>query len=109
MDKRKYIGLVKATPQKRYKSFVTTICDRDEVWLYVSMEGNVSVWPQKSFGEALYNTDELQCIDVHEFINYLLHKQMDAIINVFPTTENNHPVRTDELLCYIREELDRIE
>lgn len=88
---------------------MTTVCDTEDVWLYRSTSGEISVWPEKCFGELLYIPSELSHIDIHDFIVYLQDMSSNADINVFPTTENSFMAHKDELLSYIVEELERIE
>jgi len=39
MNEKQFRGLMQSTPEKRYKSFLTTVADREEVWLLSSKEG----------------------------------------------------------------------
>lgn len=109
MNVKRFVNLINAQPAKRYKSFVTEVCDTEDVWLSKTLSGKISVWAEKCFAENLHDSGELLFMDIHDFADLLKSMDSECFINVFPTNESNFLVRSEDLLNSIVEELNRIE
>lgn len=113
-------GLIKSSPEKRYRNFLNTVTDLEEVWLLCSEEGyatydmdgiiHVLIWPRKEFCECFRSIDEkVVSIEIHDFLKYC--KEIDNNIHfmVFPTNNDTYIVTLDQLYVDIMEHLDEIE
>lgn len=109
MNVKRFANLINVAPAKRYKSFVTEVCDTENVWLSKTLSGKKSVWAEKCFAENLHNSGELLYMDIHDFVDLLNSMDSECLISVFPTNESNFLVRSEDLLNSIVEELNRIE
>ena len=106
MNEKQLQGLMKASPEKRYKSFLTTVVDLEEVWLLSSEEGyatfdadgfiHLLIWPRKEFAELFKgNDEEVISMEIHEF--------------VFPTNDNSYVVDAEKLMDDINACLEEVE
>lgn len=104
----KFEGVWNASAQKRYKNFVTTTADTEEVWF---CEGSkFSVWPEQEYARKLFPTEEIECMDVHDFCGSVLEKfPANECIYVFPNDRDAFAAEPEKLLFDIQNELDRIE
>lgn len=112
-------GLLKADPQKRYRSFLDTVTDREEVWLLSSEEGeatveldgvlHVLVWPRKEFCELMMSSDQPVPIEIHEFLEQCNSLDDSVRFMVFPTNENSYIVTAEQLCTDIQAHLDELE
>lgn len=101
-------GVWNAAAQKRYKNFVTTVADTEEVWFCES--GKLSVWPEESYAQKLFPTEKIMCMDVHEFCSSVLEKFPETeCIYVFPNDRDAALTKPGKLLFDIQNELDRVE
>lgn len=109
MNQKGIDGLVKATPEKRYKSFLTTVADTAEVWLLTSEKGqttydadgyiHILVWPCKEFAQMLSGEgEEPTSMEIHEFIEQCEKLDESIRFMVFPTKENAFVVTTETLI-----------
>lgn len=106
----RFDGILNANPQKRYKNFITTVADREDVW--INMGAMWCVWPSEEFASLLFPASKLLCIDVHIFCENYLSKadEMSVEINVFPTKANSGIIVSPQKLKEdLISELDRIE
>ena len=119
LNKEAFEGLLKTTPQKRYKSFLNTVTDREEVWglistdqktLAVSNDGCIMVWPYKEFCELMLSPNySPQVIEVHDFLELCKTLKKSACFSIFPTNENSYVVSAEQLCIDIQEHLDELE
>lgn len=113
-------GLIKASPEKRYKNFLNTVTDLEEVWLLYSENGyatadfdgfiHILLWPQKEFCKYNISKDKKPCsLEIHEFLEKC--KDLDNSIRfmVFPTDINSYVVTAEQLCSDITEHLEEIE
>lgn len=122
---KKLDGILNSTTAKRYKNFITTIADTEEVWLLRSSRGyatmdadgyiNLLVFPDKEFAEwyrdCYFKKDQLECLDVNTFLercNDLL-SQEEVRFLVSPNDSNGYIVAADKIIDDLTEELDRVE
>lgn len=120
-NEKRIINTMKASPEKRFHSFVSSACDGEEVWLLESENGYFTVnqdgytclpvWPEKEFALAFCDKARPVCMDVHDFCDMCrdLSDNHDMRFMVFPTKENSFIIGIRELLDCMLEELDRIE
>ena len=105
----KFWGVLNASPEKRYKNFISTVADMQMVWL--SKEAKLSVWPEENY--ALQKTDaaKIVCMEVHDFCDLLKEMSNDpwSTICVFPTDKDCIEKHPSELLSDTLDELERIE
>lgn len=120
LTEKAFNGLIKASPEKRYKNFLNTVADLEEVWLLYSEDGYVTIdfdgfihillWPQKEFCECFMSENEKPLsIETHEFLEKC--KDLDSTIRfmVFPTDINSYVVTAKQLYSDITEHLEEIE
>ena len=120
LNKNAIEGLINSTPEKRYKSFLNTVTDLEEVWLLCSNEGyatfdedgfiNVLLWPQKEFCDYfISNNEEAVSIEIHDFLEKC--KELDDTIRfmIFPTNVDSYVVTIEKLCLDIQEHLDELE
>lgn len=113
-------GLLHAPPEKRYKSFLNTVADLQEIWLLVTKEGyatldsdgfiNVLVWPREEIC-SIYKSDSEEAVsmEVHSFIEKCKDLEDDIRFMVFPTDENTIIVTAQQLCKDIEDHLLEIE
>ncbi|MBQ3099512.1 MAG: DUF2750 domain-containing protein [Clostridia bacterium] len=104
-------GLVNASPEKRYKSFLTTVADREEVWILSSDEGcttldidgyiNIMVWPRKELCFSIEG-ESPESIEIHDFLDYCEELDDSYRFMVFPTEVDSYIVSVEKM----REDLE---
>ena len=111
----RFEGLMKAHPKKRYKSFVTSVADCEEVWTDASfseaettVEEMISVWPEKEFAQAACTQREAVMIEVHDFCR-ILQNNPHVVVRVFPNGIDYFDTDAEKLLLDIESELELIE
>ena len=111
----KFEGLMNAHPRKRYKSFVNTVADTEQVWLdcdpsqlVLTEQCPISVWPEEMFASAVCSDKAVFSIEVHEFCE-LMMACPNRSIRVFPNGTDYVDTTADALLADIEEELDLLE
>lgn len=120
MNKKMLEGLMNASPEKRYKSFLNTVVDQEEVWLLESDEGcvtidldgyiHVLVWPHKEFCEPFMGkNDQPIAIEVHAFIDDCKLLDQNMRFMVFPTQKDCYIISTEGLCHDLLEHLEEIE
>lgn len=113
-------GLMKASAEKRYKSFLSTVADLGTVWLLSSKDGFATyddkdyiyllIWPKKEFCIEFAVQDEIPVdIEVHDFIERCKNLNNQTQFMVFPTSENAYVVSPEQLQLDITEQLELIE
>ena len=120
MNEKQLQGMMSATPEKRYKSFLTTVADLEKVWLLASEDGyatfdadgyiHLLVWPRKEFAELFKgNNEEVISIDVHEFVEQCETVEENIRFMVFPTNDNSYVVDSEKIISDINLHLDEVE
>ena len=120
MNERGLNGLLNTSPKKRYKSFLSTIADLEEVWLLFSNEGyatfdadnyiHLLIWPRKEFTEMFKDDDEeVVSIEVHKFIEQCETLEENIRFMVFPTDKDSYVVTAEKLINDINEALEEVE
>ena len=120
MNEKQLQGMMSASPEKRYKSFLTTVADLEEVWLLSSKDGyatfdadgyiNLLVWPRKEFAELFKNNDEeVVSMEVHEFVEQCENVEENIRFMVFPTYDNSYVVDSEKFINDINLHLDEVE
>lgn len=112
--------LLNTTPEKRYKNFISTVADREEIWMLSNNHGftsfdddfiNLLVWPLKEYAEMYQKDDSPISIEIHDFcdrLNNISHSD-DVRFMVFPNNVDAFVVEPAKLLCDITSELNKIE
>ena len=96
-------GLRKASPEKRYKSFLNTVADV-EGYIYVM------VWPHREFCEFMQSEDEKPVsMEVHNFLENCSKLNASVRFMVFPTEANAYMVSAEQLCADIQDHLDEVE
>lgn len=121
-QEKRFFGILNASAKKRYRNFISTVADKEEVWLLENGEGYATfddeekiyllVWPEQEFAKWFSKEDEnAVSIEVHEFCRRCLEMKDDSKIQfmVFPTEKDSWVVDTESILANILEELNRVE
>ena len=116
MNQKRIMGLLNAPKEKRYRSFISSSCDTEEVWIaqcgttISPFENEVTVWPAREFVELFVNEGHPVVIDVHDFMEELSTiKNPNCIVHVFPNGKDSYDVSIKKLLADIQDELALIE
>ncbi len=120
MNEKGLRGLLNTSPEKRYKSFLSTVADLEEVWLLSSNEGyatfdadnyiDLLIWPRKEFAEMFKEDDEeVISIEIHQFIEQCKTLDENIRFMVFPTNNDSYVVETETLINDINNSLDEVE
>lgn len=113
-------GLLSASPEKRYKNFISTVVDHEEVWLLSNEDGyatyddenytNLLVWAEKQFAEMFADRDTAVSIEIHDFCELCKEMHDDNIgFLVFYNGKDAYWVDANKILCDIQEELSLVE
>ena len=105
-------GLLAASAEKRYKSFVVTACDTEKVWIWRGAgagHGAMFVWPYGEIARMFHDADEISCLDVHDFMDELGNMDKEAIVHVFPNGTDEYAAKAGNLLNFLLEELELVE
>lgn len=116
----KFYGILKASPEKRYKNFISTVADREEVWMlsnddgYASIEDdyiNLLVFPEKEYAKVFCDGEIPVPINIHDFCDRCsdLDPKSKIRFMVFPNGANAFVVDGEKIFNDIMEELDKIE
>ena len=120
MNEKRLQGMMSAPPDKRYKSFLTTVADLEEVWLLSSEDGyatfdadgyiHLLVWPRKEFAELFKgNDEEVISMEIHEFVEQCKTIEENVRFMVFPTNDNSYVVDAGKLVDDINAYLEEVE
>ena len=114
-------GVMNASPEKRYKNFISKVTDNEEVWVLDNGEGyatlvqndyiSLIVYPSKEAAEFFSEGDEVMSIEVHDFVNNCEETLEDSSFRfaVYPNGKDAFIVSTQQMLEDLLEELDLIE
>ena len=116
----KISGLLNASPEKRYKHFISTAADTEKVWMLCNDDGfasvddeyiNLLVFPEQCFAEMFADQDVPTEIDVYDFCERCAEIRGDEKIRfaVFPNGKNATIVSAEDLLNDLKEELSLYE
>ena len=120
MNEKAIQGLLNASPEKRYKSFLTTAADLAEVWLLSSEEGyatfdadgyiHLLIWPRREFAVLLQSAEEEPVsMEIHDFIEECQHLDSHFRFMVFPTQNDAYVVTTKQLCEDLADHLEEVE
>lgn len=116
------LGVLNAIPEKRYKNFISTVVDREKVWLLDDGEGYATfeqedemyllVWQERKMAEMFASKSEQAVyIEIHEFCR-LCESNIDnrkLKFIVCPNEKDSCIATVEGLLSDITRELNRIE
>lgn len=112
-------GLLSSSPEKRYKSFLNTVADLEEVFVGITPNENnfatddkgfILLWSHKEICELMISSHQIpRAIEVHDFLKYCESIGDSAMFSVFPTTENSYIVSAKQLMVDVNEHLDEVE
>lgn len=116
----KISGVLNATPEKRYKNFLSTVADTQEVWLLKNKEGyacyddghtNLIVYPAREYAEIFCGLDEPEMVEVHDFVDRCseLLQQDEIRFMVFPNQRDSYIVDAKKMYCDVMLALDEVE
>lgn len=116
----KFDGILKASPEKRYKNFIATVADREEVWMLSNDDGyasidddyiNLFVFPEKEYAEVFCDGEIPVSINIHDFCDRCseLDPKSKVRFMVSPNGTNAFVVDVEKMFNDITEALDRIE
>lgn len=112
-------GLLRATPEKRYKSFLNTVTDLEEVFVGFTPGENVFatdnngltlLWSHEEICELMLSSNQIpRSIEIHDFLEYCKSIDGSSMFSVFPTSESSYIVSAKQLILDIQEHLDELE
>lgn len=120
MNSKKYYGLRNAPAAKRYKSFLNSVVDQEEVWLLQAEDGYATVdlddtiylmvWPAQEFCAFIQEEGEFPvAIEIHDFLEKCRDVDQSIKIMVFPTEKDSYIVTANQLCIDIEEYLAEVE
>ena len=121
MDFEKYIeGVMNASPEKRYKTFLSTAADTETVCVLSNENGfamygdetgsYLLVWPKKEFAAFFICEGDKQVeLDVHDFIELCRQTIKDEKVMVFPTNRDSFVISGENLAEDLEAFLDEVE
>jgi len=114
--------IMNASPEKRYKNFITTVADKCYVWVLRTSSGyathvidnviHLLVWPLREYAEYYANRgEEAEGIEIHDFIGRCesMSKDENVRFMVFPTKIDAYLSPIDEVEKDIKYQLSLIE
>lgn len=120
MDKIR--GVLNASPEKRYKHFLSTVADTEQVWLLKNNDGyacyddgdgysNLIVYPAREYAEMFCGSDEPELVEVHDFVDRCseLLQQDEIRFMVFPNQRDSYIVDAKKMYYDVMSALDEIE
>lgn len=120
MNKR-MLGIISAPSVKRYKNFINTVVDMEEVWLLDSGEGyctfdengeiNIIVYPTEEIAHYFSQGTKPVSMEIHEFCVECrkLIDEENIGFAVFPNNENAIKVSPQELYDDLLSALEEVE
>ena len=119
-NQKAFLGLRNASPEKRYKSFLNTVVDREQVWLINSEKGFVTInndgvvyvliWPRAEYSDYIILEDEKPfSMEIHAFLKKCHNMEENAHFMVFPTERDAYVVTAGQLYSDIKEHLEEVE
>lgn len=119
LNEKAIAGLLEASPEKRYKSFLNMVADLEAIWLSsstaqalhtVDMVTCMSLWPCQEICELMLPTgQEAMSIEIHDFLEQCTALDDTVSFMVFPTNKNSYKVTVQQLCLDIQEHLDELE
>ena len=119
MDERYFRGILEASPEKRYKSFLNKVVDLEQVWIGVpegawevskNAENYIALWPLEEFAkDNKLNVDCVQPMEIHDFLDVYQEVGRTKQFMVFPTDRDAYMVTWERLYNDIKEHLEEIE
>ena len=120
LSEKAILGMMAASPEKRYKSFLNMAADTQQVWMLESEEGSaimeadgylhLPVWPAKKFAELFREeNEEAVCMDVHDFLDQCRSLGEAYRFMVFPTNAETWIVTAQELCEDLQAFLEEVE
>ena len=117
---KRFEGLLSASPEKRYRNFISTVVDREEVWLLSNKHGyatyddenytNLLVWSEKAFAEMYADGDTAVSIEIHDFCQRCEELTDEKIgFLVFYNGKDAYWTNANKILNDIQEELSLVE
>lgn len=108
MNEKAIQGLLSASPEKRYKSFLTTAADQAEVWLLSSKDGyatfddggyiHLLIWAHREFAVLFQSAGgEPVSMEIHDFMEQCQSLDEHFRFMVFPTQKDTYVVTTKQL------------
>ena len=120
-DTKRILCTINSTPEKRFHSFISTVADKEAVWLLESEDGymtldidgyvNLLLWPEEVYAKAFDENASPTYIEVHHFCDICrdyIHQEKIRFM-VFPTKKDTYIIGVSELLDCILNELHRLE
>ena len=112
-------GLLRSTPEKRYKSFLTTVADLEEVFVGITPHedvfatndrGFILLWAHQEICELMISTNQIpKTIEIHAFLEYCESIDDSTTFSICPTNENSYIISAKQLILDINEYLDQVE
>lgn len=112
-------GIINASPEKRYKSFLNTITDLEKVWLLSSQNGFATIdidgdtcimlWPRKEFCGPITARTVPTPIEIHNFQKWHEKLADSTKFAIFPTSKDSYVVTAKQLYQDIAEHLEELE
>lgn len=119
----RFNGILNASAEKRYRSFLNTAADGEEVWMLSGKDGYITmdidgviyllVWPGKEYAVHFSGEDTPISIEVHDFVEQceelLREPEQNIQFMVFPSQNDGYIVDSFTLMEDLLEELERLE
>ena len=124
MNDKRFYGLLSASTEKRYKSFITTIADKERVYLLKNSDGYATidmedivgliVYPEKEYADYFKSQEEdesVETLSTKEFLNRCkdIIDQDKIMFAVFPTEKNCYFAPVEKVYYDLLNELELIE
>lgn len=121
MDRIKRIeGILSAPPEKRYKNFISTVVDKEEIWVLSNEDGyatyeidnkiHLLVWPEKIFAQKFAENETAESIEVHDFCDRCEEaKRSNLLFLVFYNGKSAFCVDAEKMLNDIQYGLSLVE
>ena len=119
MNERYFRGILEASPEKRYKSFLNKVVDLEQVWIGVpkgvcedskNADNYIVLWPLEEFSKE--NKLSIACVEpmeIHDFLDAYQELGKTKQFMVFPTDRDAYMVTWERLYNDIVEHLEEIE
>lgn len=104
-------GVSQASPEKRYKNFISTAAAREEVWVLENEDGYATwddargtirliVYPTKEDAEMFAENDRPVSIEIKNFLHRCIDQLEDTEIGflVYPNDTDGYAVGTGQLI-----------
>ena len=110
---------IKLHIRKKYKSFLNTVTDWEEVWISTlpksktpatDNEGNILLWHYKEICESMMPSNHIsKAIEIHDFLEQCRTLENTTSFNVCPSHTGSYVVSVQQLCLDIQEHLDELE